>query len=34
MTELKDRLQVPDNEKWKLTDIYDTIDDWENDYKK
>ena len=27
MTELKDRLQVADKEKWNLTD--DTIEDWE-----
>ncbi len=34
MTELKDRLQVADKEKWDLTDIYDTIEDWESDFHK
>lgn len=34
MTELKDRLQVADKEKWNLTDIYDTIEDWESDFHK
>ncbi len=34
MTELKDRLQVDDKEKWDLTDIYDTIEDWESDFHK
>ncbi|KFN01019.1 oligoendopeptidase F [Bacillus clarus] len=34
MTELKDRLHIPDKEKWNLTDIYKTIEDWESDYKK
>ena len=27
MTELKDRLQVADKEKWDLTDIYHTIEE-------
>ena len=34
MTELKDRLQVADKEKWDLTDIYHTIEDWESDFHK
>lgn len=34
MTELKDRLQVADKEKWNLTDIYHTIEDWESDFHK
>ena len=34
MTELKDRLQVDDKRKWDLTDIYDTIEDWESDFHK
>ena len=34
MTELKDRLQVADIEKWDLTDIYHTIEDWESDFIK
>jgi len=34
MTELKDRLQVADIEKWDLTDIYHTIEDWESDFHK
>ncbi|PEI70753.1 oligoendopeptidase F [Bacillus wiedmannii] len=34
MTELKDRLQVDDKEKWDLTDIYHTIEDWESDFHK
>ena len=33
MIELTDRLNLPNNEKWNLTDIYDTLEDWENDYK-
>ncbi|MGO0731988.1 hypothetical protein ACTIGL_09650 [Bacillus shihchuchen] len=34
MTELKDRLQVDEKEKWDLTDIYHTIEDWESDFQK
>jgi len=34
MTELKDRLQVDDKEKWNLTDIYHSIEDWESDFHK
>ncbi|PEB47484.1 oligoendopeptidase F [Bacillus pseudomycoides] len=34
MTELKNRLDVPDQEKWDLTDIYKTIGHWESDCEK
>lgn len=34
MTEFKNRMDVSDQEKWDLTDIYKTIENWENDYQK
>ncbi|ABS22451.1 oligoendopeptidase F [Bacillus cytotoxicus] len=34
MTTFKSRVDVPDQEKWDLTDIYQTIQDWQNDYQK
>ncbi|MDZ5608522.1 oligoendopeptidase F [Bacillus pseudomycoides] len=34
MTEFKNRMDVSDHEKWDLTDIYKTIENWENDYQK
>ena len=34
MTNFKNRLDVPDQEKWDLQDIYKTIEQWEQDYEK
>ena len=34
MKQYKDRNEVPDHEKWDLTDLYSTIDDWEKDYQQ
>ncbi|MDM5189183.1 oligoendopeptidase F [Bacillus sp. DX4.1] len=34
MTTYKDRLDIKEEEKWDLTDIYETIEHWEQDYQK
>ncbi|MGM9931757.1 oligoendopeptidase F [Pradoshia sp.] len=34
MKQYKDRNEVPDHEKWDLTDLYSSIDDWEKDYQQ
>lgn len=34
MTTYKSRLDVQEEEKWDLTDIYETIEHWEQDYQK
>ncbi|WP_459500230.1 oligoendopeptidase F [Bacillus sp. C1] len=34
MTEFKNRVDVPNQEKWDVTDIYKTIEDWKSDYAK
>ncbi|MBM7691519.1 oligoendopeptidase F [Peribacillus deserti] len=34
MSTFKSRIDVPEQHKWNLDDIYPSIEDWENDYKR